>query len=147
MNNPWDHPAPHILEITVSDQDIDGMGHANNACYVIWCERCAWEHSQSLGLTVADYQRLNRGVAIHHASYDYVQPAFAGEQLRIGTWLTACDGRLRLERRFQILRATDQATVLRGQWTLVGINVTTGKPARLPPAFIEVYGGAVIAPT
>lgn len=115
MSNPWDHPTPHILEITFSDQNIDGMGHANNDFYVIWGEHRAWEHSQSLGLTLADCQRLNRGVAIHHASYDYVQPALASEQLRIGTWLSAREGRLRLERRFQILRATDQATVLRGQ--------------------------------
>ena len=146
MSSPWDYPAPYILDLTVGDQDIDGMGHANNACYVIWCERCAWEHSRSLGLSVSDYHRLNRGVAIQRASYDYVAPAFAGERLRIGTWLTGCDGRLRLERRFQILRAADDSTVLRGQWALVGINVETGKPARLPPAFISVYGGAVVEP-
>ena len=141
---PWDYSHPHIVEIEVSDQDIDGMGHANNACYVIWCERCAWQHSETLGLSVADYRQLNRGVAIHKASYDYYQPSFPGERLLVGTWLTACDSKLRLERRFQILRASDQSTVLRGHWILICINVSTGKPARFPAEFLDTYGAAVI---
>lgn len=139
----WDLNRPFTQAITVHADDIDGLGHTNNACHVIWCESCAWAHSQSLGLTVADYQRLNRGVAIQRAEYNYVQPSFVGDQLTIGTWLTACDSRLRLERRFQIVNKASNETVLRGHWLLIGINMETGKPARFPPEFVTCYGAAV----
>lgn len=143
----WDLNKPFIETVTVRSADIDGLGHTNNACYVIWCEACAWAHSRSLGLTVADYQRLNRGVAIQRAEYNYVEPSFAGDQLLVGTWLTACDNRLRLERRFQIVNQATQHTVLRGHWLLIGINMQTGKPARFPADFVSCYGAAVATTT
>ena len=140
----WDYPSPYILEITVRDPDIDGLGHTNNASYVIWCEDCAWRHSESLGLSVADYQRLDRGVAIHHAEYDYQLPTFSGDRLVVGTWLVQCDGRLRLERRFQILNQASGATVMRGRWNLVSVVLSSGKTIRLPEVFVETYGAAVV---
>ena len=139
----WDLSNPFTRNVTVRAADIDGLGHTNNACYVVWCEACAWAHSQALGLTVTDYQRLNRGVAIQRAEYSYAQPSFAGDQLLVGTWLTACDNRLRLERRFQIVNLDSNETVLRGHWLLVRINMNTGNPARFPPEFVTCYGHAV----
>lgn len=140
----WDLPSPHIQQVTVSAQDIDGMGHTNNACYVIWCEECAWSHSRQLGLSVEDYRRLNRGVAIQHAEYDYQLPSFSGDTLEIATWLVHCDGKLRLQRQFQIRHCASGKTVLRGRWVLICINLESGKPARFPAEFVEIYGGAVI---
>lgn len=142
----WDLPDPFIREAQVLDSDIDGLGHANNASYVVWCEQCAWGHSECLGLSVADYQRLDRGVAIHHASYDYYLPCFAGERLLIGTWLVACDGKLRLNRRFQVLNGTTGNTLLRGEWQLVSVTLSSGKATRLPAEFLAVYSAAVVPP-
>lgn len=122
------------------------MGHANNACYVLWCADCAWSHSRKLGLKIDDYQRLDRGVAIHRASYDYHLPAFENEELLIGTWLTACDGKLRLERRFQMINSATGKTVQRGHWQLICVTLRSGKASRFPREFLEVYGGAVVAP-
>jgi acyl-CoA thioester hydrolase len=140
----WDYPAPHCNELLVGDHDIDGMGHTNNACYISWCEQVAWSHSAELGLTIADYQQLDRGVAIRQASYDYYLPSFSGDKLLIGTWLTHCDGKLRLQRRFQLIKPASGQTILRGCWDLVGIRVSTGKPSRFPEEFLRCYGAAVV---
>ncbi|PCJ18096.1 MAG: thioesterase [SAR86 cluster bacterium] len=140
----WDHPNPHIYDVEVQASDIDGMGHANNACYVIWCEQCAWSHSETLGLSVKDYQRLDRGVAIHKAQYEYFLPSFKDEKLMVGTWLIACDQKLRLERKFQMINLDTQETVLRGHWQLICVSLKSGKAARLPKEFIDIYGSAVI---
>lgn len=140
----WDFPDPFTYPIRIATDDIDGMGHANNACYVVWCEDCAWRHSKSLGLTVSDYQRLDRGVAIRKASYEYTLPAFEGEELLIGTWLTACDGKLRLERRFQMINVATGKTVQRGHWQLICVTLSSGKATKFPPEFIDVYAAAVI---
>lgn len=143
-NFDWDFPEPYTYPVRIAESDIDGMGHANNACYVVWCEDCAWSHSQSLGLSVHDYQRLDRGVAIRKASYDYTLPAFEGEELLIGTWLTACDGKLRLERRFQMINLSTGKTVQRGHWELICVTLSSGKATRFPREFVDVYAAAVV---
>ena len=50
----WTLPDPFVIDIVVQSEDIDGLGHANNAVYVSWLERCAWRHSQHLGLDLAE---------------------------------------------------------------------------------------------
>jgi Predicted thioesterase len=80
--------------------------------------KAAWAHSQALGLGLHDYQRLNRAMAIRRSEYDYLLPSVLGDALTLGTWLVASDGKLTMERRFQLIRNSDQATLLRaaGTW-------------------------------
>lgn len=144
MTTPWDLPRPHTLAVLPQAADIDGLNHTNNAVYVRWCEQVAWAHSEALGLSLADYQRLDRAMAIRHARYDYLLPSAEGEALTIGTWLTASDGKLAMTRRFQIVRDRDGATLLRGQWDLVCIELGSGRPRRMPPEFTQVYDAAVV---
>jgi acyl-CoA thioester hydrolase len=111
---------------------------------VKWCEQAAWAHSELLGLALEDYHRLDRAMAIRRSEYDYLLPTFAGEALTIGTWLVATDGKARMQRRFQIVRALDGATVLRGAWDLVCIQLSSGRPARMPEEFRAAYLPAVV---
>ncbi len=135
----WDHPDPFTLPVSPTSADIDGLNHTNNAVYVQWCEKIGWAHSDALGLSLADYQRLDRAMAIRRGTYDYLLPTACGEALTLGTWITASDGKLTMERRFQLLRDSDQATILRGHWELVCIEVSTGRARRMPPEFCEIY--------
>ena len=141
----WDRPQPYTIAVTPAAADIDGLAHTNNAVYVQWCEKAGWAHSQALGLDLADYRRLDRAMAIRGASYDYLLPTFAGEALTLATWLCASDGKLAMERRFQLVRDSDGATVLRGRWDLVCIEISTGRPRRMPAEFCDIYLPAVIA--
>jgi acyl-CoA thioester hydrolase len=127
-------------------EDIDGLDHTNNAVYVQWCEKVAWAHSKALGLGLADYRRLDRAMAIRHSAYAYLLPTTAGEALTLGTWLVASDGRLTMQRTFQLLRDRDRATVLRGRWDLVCIEIGSGQPRRMPPEFVQAYLTAVVGP-
>lgn len=144
MTNNWELPSPFIFKTVVNAHDIDGFGHANNASYVTWCENCAWRHSESLGLSIQDYQHLDRGMAIQHANYHYLLPGYENETLLIATWLVNNDRKLKLKRRFQIVNADSGATVLRGDWELVCVTLSTGKPTRMPDIFKSVYAGAVV---
>jgi len=141
----WDCPDPFTLPATPQAGDIDGLQHTNNAVYVQWCERVGWAHSQALGLDLADYQRLDRAMAIRRGEYDYLLPTVLGEELTLATWLSASDGKLTMERRFQLIRNRDQVTVLRGRWDLVCIELSTGRPRRMPAEFCAVYLPALVA--
>ncbi|WP_428819426.1 acyl-CoA thioesterase [Microbulbifer sp. MCCC 1A16149] len=140
----WDLPTPYIQSVQVKPEHVDGLHHANNAEYVRWCERAAWSHSLELGLDVTNYQSMDRGMAIRQAEYDYILAAREGDELLIGTWLTKVDGRLNMTRKFQVFRASDQALILRATWQMVCIELSSGKPKRMPQTFKDIYGPAVV---
>jgi len=136
---PWDRPAPFILPVTPQAIDIDGLDHTNNAVYVRWCEEAGWAHSNALGLALADYKRLDRGMAIRRSEFDYIFATNEGEALLLGTWLLPGDSPLAMQRCFQLIRQRDHTTVLRARWHLVCIELSSGRPKRLPPEFSAVY--------
>lgn len=141
----WDLPEPFVIEIEVEAAHIDAFGHANNAEYLRWVERASWAHSASLGLTLERYRALDRAMAVHRHELDYLAPAHEGDRLRLATWIVACDGRLSLTRRFQLRRPADGATLLRARTRFACIALSSGRPRRLPEAFLSGYGRAMIA--
>ncbi|MFL6675262.1 MAG: acyl-CoA thioesterase [Massilia sp.] len=140
----WDYPNPFTLALAPLPGDIDGLNHTNNAVYVRWCEQVGWAHSETLGLDLDDYRRLDRAMAIRRGEYDYLLPTLVGEELTLATWLFAGDGKVSMERRFQLVRDSDGATVLRGRWDLVCIEMSSGRPRRMPPEFLATYMPQVV---
>jgi acyl-CoA thioester hydrolase len=49
-----------------------------------------------------------------------------------------------MARRFQVIRLDDGATLLRGAMRFACIEISSGRPRRLPKEFIEGYGPAVL---
>lgn len=135
----WDYPQPFTMTVRPGRGDIDGLNHTNNAVYVQWCERIGWAHSEARGLSLMDYQRLDRAMAIRRGEYDYLLPTALDDDLTLGTWVFAGDGKLTLQRRFQIVRNLDGATVVRGRWDLVCIEISSGRVRRMPQEFCQVY--------
>jgi acyl-CoA thioester hydrolase len=135
----WDRSNPFTVALRVEPEDIDELGHANNAAYVRWMERCAWQHSQALGLGLAEYRALDRAMVVLRHEIDYQAAAYLGEDIVVATWIVASDGKLRLTRQFQILRPADGATLLRAVSTFVCIGLSTGRPKKMPPEFHTGY--------
>lgn len=143
MTISWDRASPHTVTIEVQDEDIDELGHVNNAAYVRWMEACAWQHSQALGLGLAQYRALDRAMVVHRHEIDYLHAAYAGDRLIMATWIVQSDGRLRLTREFQLCRCSDGVTLLRARSSFVCMELSTGRARRMPEAFIEGYGRAL----
>ena len=142
----WDMSNPFVIDIKVGADDIDGLGHANNAVYVSWLERCAWRHSQSLGLDLAEYRRLDRAMAVLRHEIDYLAAAYEDQELQMGTWIVESDQKLKMDRRFQLVRSEDGTTLLRARTTFVCIELSSGRPKRMPIEFVEGYGSALQPP-
>ena len=141
----WELPAPFVLEIEVGAEHIDEFAHVNNAVYVGWLEQCAWAHSRSLGLTLDDFIRLDRGMLVVRHEIDYLAAARQGERLQLATWIVECDGRLSISRQFQLRRPADGANLLRARTRFVCAELSSGKPRRMPVEFVERYGRALVA--
>jgi acyl-CoA thioester hydrolase len=140
----WDLPTPFVIEDRVADEDIDGLGHANNTSYMRWCERVSWAHSAALGITLATYQEMRRAMVIRRCEYDYERAAFADQGLLLATWLVECDDVIRVVRRFQIRDPRSGATLLRARTEFVCIDLDTGRATRMPTRFADTYGGALV---
>lgn len=140
----WDHPGPFTLQTKVNPEDIDGLNHTNNTVYVKWCEQVAWAHSVSLGLDLDDYRALDRAMAITHAEYNYLCASHQGQEIVLATWIVEWDKKLSIKRHFQIVRVEDGVTLLRGRVQFVCIELSTGRPRRMPQEFVLGYGSAVL---
>jgi acyl-CoA thioester hydrolase len=139
----WDHPEPFVVALTATAADIDSYGHVNNAVYLKWLERCAWAHSASVGLPEATCVALRRGMAVRSMRLDYLAPAHAGDEVWVGNWISASDGRLRVTRRFQLVAPAQQKTLLRGEIDYVCLNLDSGRPVRMPPPFVTGYAAMI----
>jgi acyl-CoA thioester hydrolase len=140
----WDHPDPFVIELTATDDDIDSYGHVNNAVYLRWLERCAWAHSDAVGLAEATCLAMQRGMAVRSIRLEYLAAAHAGDRVRVGNWISESDGRIRVTRRFQIRRVDDDRTLLRGEIDYVCLNLSNGRPCRLPDEFKTAYQAVAV---
>ena len=139
MSISWEFENPHTLEKTVVADDIDIMGHTNNVVYLKWLEEVAWGHSQSLGLGWDMYEKLNRALVARRHELDYLAATFEGDELTLATWIIENDGRIGVTRAYQVVRHSDNKTVLRGRTRWVCIDIKSGKPKRMPEEFIKGY--------
>ena len=140
----WDYPGPFLRASMVESDDVDALQHTNNTVYVRWCEEAAWEHSASLGLDIDAYHRLDRAMAVVEGNYRYFKASYVGQELVTATWIVDWDQRLSMTRHFQIRRASDGDTLLRAEVRFACIEISSGKPRRLPKEFVDGYGPAII---
>src|SRR5262245_26964921 len=143
---PWDHAEPHVVEVEVRAEDIDAYDHVNNAVYLSWLDLVAWSHSAKLGISLEQcVASLRRGMAAHRTEIDYLRAAVLGDRVLVGTWIADTDNKLRVQRRFQICRASDGETLARARIDYVCINLDSGRAARMPDAFQRAYQPTLLA--
>lgn len=145
LDLPWLLERPHIVPWLITPEHIDHYNHVNNVAYVAQLERVAWSHSNHLGLTIEDYQSLDRGMAISRHEIDYHAAALLDETVYCATWIVHCDSRLKLSRQFQFIRGSDKLTLLTAKTDFVCIALSSGKPKRMPKDFSDVYGQARVS--
>ena len=136
---PWDFASPHVVTLEVLAADIDAYDHVNNSVYLSWLDRAAWSHSATLGLSLEQCITIRRGMAAHRTEIDYLRAAVLGDHVLAGTWIVGTDTKLRVERRFQVRRASDGETLARARIDYVCINLDSGRATRMPESFQRTY--------
>lgn len=144
MSDNWDYPTPFLRRTRVQQADVDALQHTNNTVYVRWCEECAWEHSKSLGMDIDAYHRLDRAMAVVEGHYRYLKASYLDDDIETATWISHWDKRLTMTRQFQVRRISDDTTLLRAEVRFACIEISSGKPKRLPGEFLQAYGPAIL---
>ncbi|MEQ8860905.1 MAG: thioesterase family protein [Pseudomonadales bacterium] len=132
-----------MIDVVVGPEHIDALGHTNNVHYLGWLQACAWAHSAARGFDAGNMLALGYAMAVRETRMTYIGATYEGDRLRVGDWITASDGRLRAQRSFQIIRESDELTVMRAVIDYVCINLKSGRPTRMPKAFVTAYADDV----
>ena len=128
------------MVFTAAPEHIDELGHVNNAVWVQWMEQVAVTHWRNVA--EPGHQDDYFWVVVRH-EIDYLSSGYQDDELVLGTWLVDWDRRLRMTRQFQLQRPADGVTLLRARTTFVCIELSSGKPRRMPPEFLAGYGQAL----
>lgn len=135
----WDLPVPFTVTFDVQADDIDAYDHVNNTVYLHWIDAIAWAHSDAVGMTTAYCQSIGKGFAVHRHEIDYLRSAHLGDRVQVSTWIVKMDGKLRSDRRFQIVREQTGETLVRARTQYICTDLKSGRPSRMPDAFKTAY--------
>jgi acyl-CoA thioester hydrolase len=133
----------HEFEIEVDASSIDDNGHVNNVEFVRWMQDAATRHADAVGCTAATRDAGATWVVRSHR-IDYLRPAFAGEKVRVQTWVA--DYRRAFSMRgYRFLRAADGTVLAKGETDWVFVDVKAARPRSIPDdvksLFVLLPGG------
>ena len=74
-------------------------------------------------------------MAVWRTQVHYPGSAYEGDRIQVATWPVMNDGKLRIERRFQVRRESDGQTLVRALIHYVCIDLATGRAKRMPEEF------------
>ena len=123
-------PEPFRLQIRVTDDDIDALGHASNVAFVRWIQDVAVEHSTAVGLGLDGYRRLGAVFVVARHEIDYLRPAFRGDVIEARTWISSVMA-AKCVRVTEIVRQHDGVLLARGSTTWGFVELATGRPRRI----------------
>lgn len=124
-------PAIYEHPHQVTADEIDALNHANNLAYLGWTQAAALAHSAAQGWPAEAYHRLGHGWVVRSHRITYLQPALAGDDLVVRTWVATMK-KASSTRRYDIVRRADSKTLASAATDWAFINFSTGLPARVP---------------
>lgn len=132
-------PSPILTSrLRVRSCDVDSFGHVNNAVYLQYCEGARNDYMLERGLTFADFRQWNAGPVLVAAHLDFRRPAVTDDELVIRGVLET-EGRIRFRIDHEIERPADQAIVCVARLDFAFVELTTGRPCRIPEAFRAAF--------
>jgi acyl-CoA thioester hydrolase len=131
-------PAIYCYAHTVGDDEIDELGHVSNLAYLKWMLAAAVEHSAAQGWPAQRYLEIGAGWVVRSHFIEYLQPAFAGQQVLVKTWV-ADFRKIRSLRKYKIMRPSDDAllAVAETDWAFVGLERRS--PRRIPQELVNAF--------
>lgn len=124
-------------EFTVSDKAVDENGHVNNVNYVQWMQDAAVRHYEAMGGRQVTIDIGATWVVRSH-TVEYLRPAFAGEHIRVLTWVVNMR-RVRSLRRYHFIRVEDEQLLVRGETDWVFVDMINGSPRAIPPEVANIF--------
>jgi len=124
-------PRIFCHSLTVSDNEVDVHGHANNLDYLRWMQEAAVLHSAAQGWPPERYLEIGESWFVRSHSIEYLRPIGPGEDVVILTWVAGFEPR-RSPRRYWCVAAKDRRVLARAEtmWSYVDLRTGRAIPIR-----------------
>ena len=122
-------PSSYTCQITATPDDIDILGHVNNAVWVQWMERVSVEHWNR----DADPAHVDAYIwVVTRHEIDYRGNVTAGDSVTARTWIAEAPRGARFDRMREFTGADGKVKVAaKSTWAI--IDKVTGRILRVPP--------------
>ena len=126
---------PFDRQITAMPEDIDVLGHVNNAVWVRWIQDVATAHWDWAARP--EHRDAYIWVVVRH-EIDYLRAVRAGETVTARTWIGAAPKGARIDRHMEFTGADEKLRV-RARTTWVILDKVTDRPVRVPAEVIAPF--------
>lgn len=123
------------LVLIAGPEDIDELGHVNNAVWVKWIQKVAVAHWDSVAPQA--HRDAYYWVVVRH-EIDYVRPAHEGDAITARTWVADAPQGARFDRFMEFTGPDGKICVrARTQWAI--IDKALARPIRVPREVIAPF--------
>ena len=131
-------PAIYQHVHIVRDDEIDAQGHVGNVEYLKWMQAAAIEHSTAQGWPPERYHQVGAGWVVRSHTIHYLQPALAGQQILVLTWVSDFR-KTRSLRKYKIVRPADGSVLAQAatDWAYIGMQHRV--PRRIPRELADAF--------
>ncbi len=133
-------PPPGVFKVRRPAlwQDIDAVGHVNNARYLGYVSDCGFQVASAHGWTADRMRAEGFGIVVRSLRLHYKQPALLDDELEIATWAYGAR-RASAQRAFTITRVRDGALLVQVDGLYAWVDIVTGQPTRIPESFLASF--------
>ena len=138
-------PPPGVFRLPrrVEWRDIDMAQHVNNAAYLSYLEDCGVQVAAAHGWPMSRVQAEGFAIVARRHRIEYRQPAVLDDELELATWLSDVK-RATVVRHYTVTRVSDGALLARARTLWVWVDVKTGRPIRIPGAFLADFAPNIV---
>ena len=126
---PFAHP------ITITQADIDHLGHVNNVVYLRWVQETAVAHWEAAA--PADVQQKYHWIVLRH-EIDYRAQALPGDEIIAYTWVNEYSG-AKSDRYVKICLRETGKVLAEAKTTWCLIDAQTKRPLRITPEIAAAF--------
>jgi acyl-CoA thioester hydrolase len=161
LSAPWQESTArhvYVAHFRVRNHELDSLGHVNNATYLNYLEQAAIDHAAAAGFSEERLREIGGVFVARRHEIDYLQPARAGDWLRVVTWPVEL-GAAKAVRAYEISRLPNQIVgsppadgihapaeiepaidpIAKAQTVWAFVDVQTGRPRRIPPEIASEF--------
>ena len=133
-------PPPGVFRLRrrVEWRDIDTAQHVNNAAYLAYLEDCGVQVAAAHGWPMSRMQAEGFAIVARRHRIEYRQPAALDDELELATWISDVK-RATAIRHYTVTRVGDGALLARARTLWVWVDQKTGRPIRIPGAFLADF--------
>ncbi|MFM2016854.1 MAG: hypothetical protein RL007_510 [Bacteroidota bacterium] len=127
----------HRTEIQIRFNDVDALGHVNNAVHITWFELARIKYfDDTIGGDI-DWER--EGMILAHTSISYKTPIYLKDKIEVLTWFSK-SGTTSFELMYEIIRKEkdgSETVCATGSSVQVCFNYKENKPVPVPRNWLD----------